>query len=522
MKCASGRIGTAVAAALLLTTVLTQPTGATTLQALTGIRSVASGAEGSCALLTSGGVDCWGFGQFGQLGNGTFYTSGNKGSAVPVAVKGVGGSGTLGGVASLSGDDNGFCALLTSGGVDCWGNGYSGELGNGTLYIHGHQGSAVPVAVKGVGGSGTLGGVVSLTSDGYTTCARLTSREADCWGAGQYGELGNGIFYTSQTVQGSALPVAVKGVGGSGTLGGVASLTSDGGSGLCALLISGKVDCWGADYSGQLGNGTFSEGSPNGSAVPVAVLGVGGSGTLSDVASLTSESYDGSVGYGSCALLTSGKVDCWGAGFSGQLGNGKFYTTGNQGSDIPVAVEGVAGSGTLGGVASLVSDDDGFCALLTSGGVNCWGSGSYGELGDGTLYTTGDQGSAVPVAVKGVSGSGTLASVTGLNGASYGSCARLASGKVDCWGAGDSGQLGNGTFYTNPKVKGSALPVAVKAVGGSGTLDGVASVNSYGPDNGTCARLLSGKADCWGAGYSGQLGDGTFDKARAVPVAVLT
>ncbi len=105
---------------------------------LTGVTSLISGGSyGSyCALLTSGGVDCWGYGQFGELGNGTFYENGHEGKATPVAVEGVGGAGTLTGVTNITSDQNGtYCALLTSGGVDCWGYGYDGELGDGTLAV---------------------------------------------------------------------------------------------------------------------------------------------------------------------------------------------------------------------------------------------------------------------------------------------------------------------------------------------------------------------------------------------------
>ena len=126
-------------------------------------KSIVSNDYSYCALLTSGGVDCWGLGQYGQLGNGKFYTSGNQGSAKPVAVVSTSGSGTLSGVASLTGNQNnygngngtGSCALLTSGGVDCWGHGGGGQLGNGQSNTI----SAIPVAVVSTSGSGTLSGV---------------------------------------------------------------------------------------------------------------------------------------------------------------------------------------------------------------------------------------------------------------------------------------------------------------------------------------------------------------------------
>ncbi len=215
-----------------------------------------------------------GYGHFGQLGNGNFYSSsvsGIQGSAIPVAVQGLGGTGTLTGAVSLVSADNSFCALLTSGGVDCWGYGADGELGDGTFYAGIQQGSAFPVAVTGVGGSGTLSGVASLASENNSFCALLTSGGVDCWGYGAGGELGDGTFYAG-IQQGSAFPVVVTGVGGSGTLTGVASLTGINHS-YCALLTSGEVDCWGQGSKGQLGNGTFYTSANFGSAVPVAVKG---------------------------------------------------------------------------------------------------------------------------------------------------------------------------------------------------------------------------------------------------------
>jgi alpha-tubulin suppressor-like RCC1 family protein len=219
-----------------------------------------------------------------------------------------------------------YCALLTAGGVDCWGLGSVGSLGDGSP-----SDSDIPVAVEGVGGIGTLTGVSGITSDGQDDyCALLSSSGVDCWGANQFGELGNGTFSRSLT------PVAVVAVGGTGTLTGVTNITIDGGPTYCALLTSSGADCWGYGFLGNLGNGTFYS-SPDGSAVPVAVEGVGGTGTLSGVSNLVG-------GYlNNCAVLTSGGVDCWGSSQDGELGDGTFSK-----SATPVAVEGVGGIGTLG------------------------------------------------------------------------------------------------------------------------------------------------------------------------------
>jgi alpha-tubulin suppressor-like RCC1 family protein len=197
-------------------------------------------------------VDCWGNGYYGELGNGTFYTTGNEGSATPVEVVGVGGTGTLTGVTSLASGAYGYCALLTSSGVDCWGTGASGALGNSSF-----SGSTTPVVVDGVGGTGTLTGVTSLVGGGHNYCARLISGGVDCWGYGDNGDLGNGTFYTTGN-DGSATPVEVEGVGGTGTLTGVTSVVS-GGNNYCARLTLGGVDCWGAGQAGALGNGAFAD-----------------------------------------------------------------------------------------------------------------------------------------------------------------------------------------------------------------------------------------------------------------------
>ena len=383
--------------------------------------------EGYCALLDSSQVDCWGFGQAGGLGDGMFADS-----PVPLQVQDVAGDGgALSGVASLASDGLTICAVLTSGGVDCWGYGPNGELGNGQFYTASPFGSATPVQVADVpDDGGLLSGVSSLTGGQDGFCALLASGAVDCWGGA-----------TS-----AAVPVQVPDVSDDGgILSNVAALAGDSTGTYCAVLTSTAVDCWGHGDGGELGNGQDSS-----SASPVNVQAVDGNGALTGVSTLTSDED------GYCALLAAGAVDCWGNGTFGILGNGQFSS-----SATPVQVGGMlSAGGGLHRATSLTGDGNGFCVVLkgTAGEIACWGEGEDGALGSGQYYP-GTGGSALPVQVLDVGGVGALTSVASLVGGGDGYCAVLRSSEVDCWGYAPDGELGNGQYYTSPN--GSALPVEV-------------------------------------------------------------
>jgi alpha-tubulin suppressor-like RCC1 family protein len=186
----------------------------------------------------------------------------------------------------------------------------------------------------------------------------------------------------------------------------------------------------------------------------------------------------------SCALLPSGGVKCWGSNQYGQLGNASL---GN--SATPVTVSGIS-------TATAISAGGGHsCAVLASGGVQCWGSGVFGQLGNGS---TAD--SSVLVAVSGISTATAVS--TGIKH----SCALLASGGVRCWGLGGVvGLLGNGGTAD------SSTPVPVS---GLHTATAVTAGFTH-----SCAVLASGSVQCWGTGNDGQLGNG-LTASSSVPVAV--
>ena len=353
------------------------PVSATGLSAR--MSAIATGTDHTCALTTGGGMLCWGGNLDFQLGNGQAV-----GISTPVLVTGR----SSGNVAIATGAHH-TCALTTAGGVLCWGEDGQGQLGNGGFSAS----SSIPVQ------SGLSSGVAAIATGDFFTCALTTAGGVQCWGDNAYGQLGNG------TTTSSAVPVPVTGLSS-----GVAAIAA-GADHACALTTAGGVQCWGYNDSGQLGVGTTSN-----SSVPNLVTGLSNGVTAIAAAG----------GSFTCALTTAGSVQCWGANYDGQLGNG---TTTN--SSVPVPVTGLSS-----GVAAIAAGRYHSCALTSVGGVLCWGYNFYGERGDGTTTN-----SSVPVPVAGLS-SGITAVATGW----YHTCALASAGDVLCWGYNSSGGLGDGTF----------------------------------------------------------------------------
>ena len=150
------------------------------------------------ALLVSGGVDCWGYGRFGELGNGIFYNgAAPNGSRHTGGRRGYWGSRDTHRGEGVVGLGESYCALLTCGSVDCWGAGAG--LGRRQPYSD----SATPVAVEGVGGTGILEDVTALFGTGNEGSSARCSRlgEVECWGNGYYGELGDGTSTRQATME---------------------------------------------------------------------------------------------------------------------------------------------------------------------------------------------------------------------------------------------------------------------------------------------------------------------------------
>ena len=351
------------------------------------------------------------------------------------------------------------CAVA-DGGVRCWGNNNNGQLGNGSTTA-----SLIPLQAVPPGS-----GATAVAARLYHSCA-VVDGGIKCWGSGASGQLGNGTYESSSTpVQ--AIP-ANSGVTAIAT-GYYFDWNWYDQSHSCAV-VAGGVQCWGAGGLGQLGNG-----ATNSSSIPVQTISAS-KGVATAVAA---------GGAHSCAVVDGG-VKCWGAGGSGQLGNGAYSNSLTPVKAIP------AGSG----VTAVAAGHTHSCAVV-AGGVQCWGAGENGQLGNGTTDSSSIPVQAIPA------GSGATAVAASINH----SCA-VVNGGVKCWGGGWDGQLGHGVYASSPTpVK--AIPVGSNATAVSAGF----SHPNYDRYSYSCA-VVAGGIQCWGANYYGQLGDGTQDtSARPQPV----
>jgi len=304
-----------------------------------------------------------------------------------------------------------------------------------------------------------LGGFVSdVSAGGDHACAIVSGGTAMCWGANRSGQLGDG------TTAGHTTPVAVAGLGAK------AKRISAGGDHTCALLETGGIACWGGNSTGELGDGTIA---PRAKPKSPSGIGVGIAGVDH-----------------TCAVETSGGLKCWG------LNVGFMYASG-AGEPIWKVPRAVSGSFDA-KISRLVMGDGRIGVLTKSGSAYCWGGGLYGLCGE----ETPGKGSAVPVKVSWLGNQ----AVSLAFGVDHG-CALLKGGAVRCWGGTSFGQLGNGS------TEGYSLsPVQVP-----GLESGVAQI-AAGPFH-TCALLADGAVRCWGRNDGGELGDGTVEN-RSAPVAV--
>ena len=343
--------------------------------------------------------------------------------------------------------DNHTCAVLNDGSLVCWGDNGNGQLGDGTTTDRN-----APVAVD-LGEGRTA---VGISLGELHTCAHLDDGSLVCWGANNYGQVGSG----GNTRQNPS-PVSL----GSGV---TARAVSAGGAHTCAILDNGKVQCWGLNDYGQLGD---ESANPLGTSTPVPV-------TLESQRTATAIS---SGGRHTCAILDDGSLVCWGRNDGGQLGDGSSTSR-----DVPVDVDT--------GDKTAVAVTTGYyhtCALLDDNSVVCWGSNDFGQIGDETIVNKNTP-TDVDLGDK---------AVASIRAGGDTSCALFEDGSVTCWGNNEHGQLGTGQGLSvlAPQTVDTGDETVTAIDGGLGH---------------SCGLFEDGdgnvKFKCWGGNDSGQLGIGSL------------
>lgn len=392
---------------------------------------LSSGSDHYCALRADGTVWCWGSNSHGELGDGTRAASATPTKVdLPEPVAEV-----------LAGRQRTCVRFKSSGNVTCWGDAANGGLGSG----------ATADQTKPTGAVVNLGGkaAVALSGRGSHLCARLSDGTAKCWGANRNGELG------IAPGPDEPLPVDLP----------LQSPITDivtGTEFTCARHGAGEYRCFGANDLGQLGTGRDA--------------GAGNPLPGSNVAKIHLGRSHG------CAVMSgTGTIKCWGSNVSGCVGTGAS-------SDAPVPVPQDIPIPAGDSVAGMALGSTHSCALLTNGGVRCWGDNSFGKLGDGTSTLAPQRSPSSKVDF--------VQPAIGLVAGNEHTCAHLADKSVWCWGNNRYGAIGTGTLGTSP------LPAIVAQPQDAG-----APTDLSAGDTHTCVRFNT-RWSCVGNNASGQLGLG--------------
>jgi uncharacterized delta-60 repeat protein len=356
-----------------------------------------------------------------------------------------------------------------------WGNNFNGQLGNGSTTT-----SLLPAAVT---SSGVLAGktILALSAGASHSMALCSDGTVAAWGSNSTGQIGANGGSQSST------PVIVSTLGVLSTKRVIA--IAAGANHSLALCADGTVAGWGANTSGQLGNGG---GGSTGTPVAVNTNGVLSGKKVVAIAAGQSHSM---------ALCSDGTVAAWGANASGQLGN-KSTT----GSSLPVAVytqSALAGKT----VTAIAAGQFHSFALCSDGTLATWGDNADGQLGNNSSTP-----SNIPVAVTTAGTVLATKTVTDVGAGGFHSLALCSDGTVATWGQNTYGQLGitSGSHYLPNAVATSGTALAGK------TVTAIAGGFLH-----SLALCSDGTLTAWGLNASGQLGTGNTSTS-GVPVAVST
>ena len=265
----------------------------------------------------------------------------------------------------------------------------------------------------------------------------------------------------------------------------------------CAVLMNGRVRCWGYNAYGQLGyDDTNNRGDAPGEMSALHDVPIDPEGGIVQMA----------LGnHHTCVRTIKGAVLCWGLNASGQLGRGNTENLGDEPSEVAGGPQPI-----LREAAKISSGYAHTCALKVNGTVVCWGHNAFGQLGVGDTDDRRDErGEAFAIPDL-----GTGRRAVDIAAFGYSTCALLDTQVIKCWGNNSSGQLGLGDRLNrgnSPGEMGDSLPGVA--------LTWATSVGIVGGGAHACqvARHSYELFKCWGNNSQGQLGLGDVENRGDEP-----
>ena len=314
--------------------------------------------------------------------------------------------------------------------------------------------------------------VISIWGGARGTIVLKSDGTVWTWGGNANGKLGIGETNTVRAL----VPVEVHGASNVLFLNSVQAIMG-GETHYVALKSDGTIWSWGWNGLGELGDGTTND-----AWTPIQT-GLTANPPLTNVIKL------GGRPYFTLAVKSDGSIWAWGMNQLGQMGNGTVNPLSGPQVTVPVMVSNSAPGGPINSPMQVTCGYQFGAALLTNGTVWTWGSGSHGELGNGT---TGS--SYFPAQVPG------LTNVRAISAGWFHILALKADGTVWAWGDNSHGELGDGTTINRSN--------AVQVL----SVSNIVVVS--GGDSHSSALAADGTVWKWGRNDVGELGNGA---TNAIP-----
>ena len=459
--------------------------------------SISSKQSHTCILNDNGATYCWGYNNYGQLGDGTTI---NRDKMVQVLLP------FSDSAVSVKVGNSHSCALLASGDLKCWGYNNYAQIGtkSNTPALYLYPTSVIDLPIE----------PIDFDLGQSYTCALLKTQTILCWGLGNFGQLGDGTAsWTAAAPNHHSVNLNYN----SNEFYNSVSIEL-GDQTTCSIFESGRVGCWGYNALGNFGDGTVSN-RPGPSLNKITIgekstpLLFPQSETLRKSPYVDGMNFSVSISpplpNGFVLDSTTGAISHDGTGSLSTTYHNLTFIAGNDQVILPITIVvknslpypgriasylggiSLSADNSVSDITSLSSTKNHACINQKSGQMLCWGDGLNGKLG-----TASASDESTPVPTSSSNAYNEIKDTYSVVTATSHTCSLTNSGKVYCWGEGDDSRLGQGsTTDSNAPIK--VLFPEHRAV------EMIATHDAH-----NCAIVDDGNVYCWGKNTDGQIGEG--------------